>query len=592
MPLIPLAPTARRVTAVAAILLVAGVLRGLWLTADPPSQHSIGIVWHDEGAWVHNARNRVLWDQWRTDAWNPVFVVPVFTALEYGAFRAFGVGTWQARTVPVASGLAAIALLMAGLGAAAGRRTAAIGGLLLATNYTWVMWNRAALPESTMTAFIVLGWAAYAMAGRRPAWGLVAGIATTVAWFTKASAAFFAAALVADAATTIALAALPGVRARMRIAAPPVADVRAAWMSLAGLAIASGIIAVAFVWPHWTDYQFYNWQMTVLRKPSYDLRSLADRASWLPVVQDIFTRMWLVLLGAAIAIAGIVARWREARPAERLLVLWVLVGLLELTIHDSGNERRYVMFVPALIALAAMLAGSGSAWLPALLAAAPARVRYLAAPLVMILGYLVAGSALRLVFLSDVRAGEFSSTVRVAAGVATLAAVLLGVYWRQIVGWLAARRISSGVAAALVAVSVLWNLGQYVRWAARRSELNHQASVALGRQLPAGTLVHGKLANGMALENRIRPVFVGRGFGNYEDRFVRDDARYILTYVLPRDGYESQKGLMQEILDRYPNRRVIATFDVDETPGLDRAALIDKNPGPRSAASGSNRAPD
>ena len=139
-----------------------------WLTADPPTQPGIGVVWHDEGAWVHNARNRVLWGEWRTDAWNPVFVAPVFTALEYGAFRAFGVGTWQARTVPVVSGLAAILFLAAGLAAVGGRLAALTGGTLLAANYVFVMWNRAALMESTMTAFIVASWAAYAMAPRRP----------------------------------------------------------------------------------------------------------------------------------------------------------------------------------------------------------------------------------------------------------------------------------------------------------------------------------------------------------------------------------------------------------------------------------------
>ena len=49
---------------------------------------SVGIVWHDEGAWVHNARNRALWGTWRTDDWNPVFIAPVFTALEYASFEA------------------------------------------------------------------------------------------------------------------------------------------------------------------------------------------------------------------------------------------------------------------------------------------------------------------------------------------------------------------------------------------------------------------------------------------------------------------------------------------------------------------------
>jgi hypothetical protein len=77
-------------------LLAGIVLRTVWLRADPPIE-GVGIVWHDEGAWVHNARNGALWDVWRTDEWNPVFIAPVFTALEYAAFEAFGVGTWQAR---------------------------------------------------------------------------------------------------------------------------------------------------------------------------------------------------------------------------------------------------------------------------------------------------------------------------------------------------------------------------------------------------------------------------------------------------------------------------------------------------------------
>ncbi len=98
--------------------------------------------------------------------------------------------------------------------------------------------------------------------------------------------------------------------------------------------------------------------------------------------------------------------------------------------------------------------------------------------------------------------------------------------------------------------------------------------------------MQGKLANGLSLENRIRPVFVGNGFGNYEDRLERDDVRYILTYDLPTVGYESQdgSGLIQGILDRYPNRHVVATFDVDETPAPDRAALIRQTSGAGVAA--------
>jgi hypothetical protein len=55
---------------------------GLFPAADPPWRSTVGVVWHDEGAWVHNARNKALFGDWRQDEWNPVFIAPVFTALE------------------------------------------------------------------------------------------------------------------------------------------------------------------------------------------------------------------------------------------------------------------------------------------------------------------------------------------------------------------------------------------------------------------------------------------------------------------------------------------------------------------------------
>ncbi len=112
---------------------------------------------------------------------------------------------------------------------------------------------------------------------------------------------------------------------------------------------------MAFVLPNWADYRFYNWQMSVTRKPEYSVGALADRASWLPLVQSIFSRMWLELLRGRMRTAGHRRALADgAARAERLLVLWVIVGLAELVVHDSGNERRYVMFIPAFVALAAL----------------------------------------------------------------------------------------------------------------------------------------------------------------------------------------------------------------------------------------------
>ena len=129
--------------------------------------------------------------------------------------------------------------------------------------------------------------------------------------------------------------------------------------TVTGLAVAGIVALVLFVIPHWTEFRFYNWAMTVERKPEYTLAAFMRNASWLPLTHGVFTRMWLVVLVASVAAAGIVTRWRLAHPAERLAVLWLLVGLVEVVVHDSGNERRYVMFVPALIALASLRLAPG-----------------------------------------------------------------------------------------------------------------------------------------------------------------------------------------------------------------------------------------
>jgi 4-amino-4-deoxy-L-arabinose transferase-like glycosyltransferase len=556
-----------------AILVLAGALRTPWLTADPPTATSVGIVWHDEGAWTHNARNQALWGVWRTDEWNPLFIAPVFTALEWLAFEAAGVGLWQARLVPLLSGLVAIAAVMVGLAGVAGRRSALLAGLLLATSYTFVMWNRAALMESTMTMFMVVSWAAYARSQARPALGMLAGVAATLAFFTKAAAAFFVAALVVESAIAWWTTRNDASRPWWHPFAPVV-----------GLAVA-GIAALAvFVLPHWTEFQFYNWVMTVERKPVYTVAALIERASWLPVVHGTFTRMWPVLVLASLSALAVTAQWRTAPPAARLLVLWVLIGLLELIVHASGEERRYVMFIPAIAALAGLnIDRSKDRQIERSTDRKIDRStdqidRSAVVAVGLLLGFLVCGSLLRLVWADAVAAQDYRMTVRTAALLAEAAGGW--VWWRHRPSGPGVPSVPGAALLLAVAVTVGADLWLYRGWVQTRTFFNVEASRLVGRLLTPDTLVHGKLANGLALENRIHPLFVGRGFGNYTDRLSRDDARYILTYTQPRLGYEGP--VILDVLRHYPQQRVLAEFEVFEettlTPGPDRAALIDKFP--------------
>lgn len=543
-----------------AIALLAAVLRGIFPTADPPWVTTVGVVWHDEGAWTHNARNKALFGQWSADAWNPLYIAPVFTGLEYASFATFGVGTWQARLVSEVTGVLSVIFLALGVRRIAGREAGLIAGALLATNYVYVMWNRAALMEASMVAFMVFAWYCYVRAQTRAWWGIVAALCALLAYFTKAAAVFFVVAL--------------GIDALFSLIRPSSADTpqsrAAARMTLIGLTV-WGLLALAvFVGPHWSEYRFYNWQMSVTRKPSYDLRSIVNRITWFPIVHDIFTRMWFMVVVGTAAIFSALARWRLVPAGERLLIWWVGLGLAELLVHDVSNERRFIFFIPALVALTALVLGRDRRLLE--LTGGPLTRRHvlMAAPLLAYALYIALGSVARLAFLYEPGPG-----VRLSAALAVVATALVYVSWPRLQTFLAGRPWSTSAAMALTVAVSAGQIAQFVQWATGRSYKNYLASVELGRLLPPGTLVHGKLANGLALENRIRPIFVGREFGNYADRKQRDDVRYILTYVAPYVGYEGT--VIRDVLEAYPNRTIITTFDVAEsTTGHDRAALIDK----------------
>ncbi len=550
------------------IVLVAIGLRVVFPVADPPTQPSVGVVWHDEGAWVHNARNRALFGAWRLDEWNPMYITPVLTGLEYASFRLLGVGLRQARLVSELLGVVSVWLIGLAVARRANRKAGLMAASLLATNFIYVMYDRAATMEATMVALLVISYYGHARASDQPAWGLLAGTAAIAAYFAKASAVFFVAALGLDALLALA----PWTRASSAAAR------RAAAWTLAGLAVAGALALALFVLPNWHEYRFYNWQISVTRKPVYTLKALADRASTLAVNYDFFSQMWPVFAVAVAAVVARASRWRTSPPGQRLLLLWIVLGITELVVHDT-QERRLVFLIPPMVALAALALGGGLD-LPAAASRRPSPLRALVgAPFLLYACYLVLSALVRVPFLHWIDSGpQASSIVRVSSVLAVVAVAWLYARWSGVTGWLSRQVWPARTAVLVVAIVVAGDLAQFAQWAGERTYKNYDAMVAIGRWLPPGTLVHGKLANGLALENGIKPVFIGNGFGNYQDKFRRDDIRYVVTYLRPFVGYEGRFAI-KDLLEAYPDRRVLHTFDVAESEGgNDLAALILKRP--------------
>lgn len=557
---------------------VAGALtlRALFLEADPPTTPTVGITWHDEGVWAHNARNRALFGTWRLDEWNPMYVSPVFTGLEFLSFKMFGVTLVSARLVSVLAGVIAVAALGLGLRRSVGTVAGIAGAAILAADYMSVMFSRAALLEATMTAFLVAAWWAYAAAQRRPWIGVLAGAFTVAAFFTKASAAFFVAALGLELVVCVAgpLVALGPQWLKAVWPEPAVhrdaRSRRAAWFALLGLAGGGLVVAVTFVWPNLGEYVFYNLKLYGARRSFLTLGPLVDRASWFPIIHDFFTRNLLVTV---LAVAGTVHaswRWRSLTPALRLLVLWFVLGCVELLIHDLGNERRFVFLLPAMVGLAALSLGRFRRGLPGAVAAVSRRQALVAVPLVAYGAYVLLGAVLRVPFVYEVR-----PAVRLAAAAAAVVTGLVFATWPRVPAWTARTRWTPGAVVTLVALVLAGHLALFIQWSTGRTSRNVAAMRAVGRLLPPGTLVQGKLANGLALENTIRPLYIGVGFGNYADRFERTDVAYAATYVRPWLGYESPAT--RELLDALPGWTIVARLPVAESfGGDDEMAIVRK----------------
>lgn len=549
------------------------LLRGLFQPADPPWHATVGITWHDEGVWAHNARNRVLFGTWTTDGWNPMYVSPVFTLVEWASFRAFGVGFSQARLPSILFSALSVAALAIGIRRLGTRGAALLAAWLAASNYIYVMYGRVALLEATMTGLMVLAWCCYALAERRPWLGLLAGAFTVAAFLTKASAAFFVVALGLECVWVLGRRLLTAIRSPQ----PPGpgglsgSEHAAAW-TLGSLAGVSAVALLLFVAPNWPEWFFYNFELYGQRRTLTGIAALVDHLSWFPIVHDFFTRMLVLSWLSLAAVFGGLFDWWRRPPGERVLWLWLVLGAAELILHDTGNERRFVFLIPAMVGTASLLLARDRRLLPVHVQSLSGRQAIAAAPAAALALYIAWGAVARVPFLYQTRPG-----VRLAALLAVVCLAWAAWAWKRGLGRFVTRTWTARAAFVLAAVMIAGDVAQYAQWASLRTYKNAEASREVGRLLPPGTQVLGKLANGLALENEIRPLYIGQGFGNYGDTRLRAEVPYVLSYLNPRLGFEGAAIL--EVLDASPGWRVLTRLPVAETPsGSDVAALIIKEP--------------
>lgn len=479
--------------------------RLLWLDADPwPLLDWSSGIWTDEGFYTYNARNATLFGQARLDEFNNVNLMPVLDLAQRFVFGKFGVGLVVARSLSALASLLALFFFGDGLRRGFGEKTALTGLALLGTDVFFWGYSRLALMELPAT---LMHCAAFWCLSLGSSGGLLA-------------AGFLAASTLAFKATYAIFLPLPLLAlgwARRKQALPYTVGV------LAGLAIYGALWGI----PHRTEIahmtNFYRVRQSQPRSVAEAGRCVSyalfgyQRTTKRYMVHCLETQAPVVTTLGLIGLFGIGWRRRKRDFLLRVLVAWAALGMGSLALTRYIPTRYFLLFLPALVGLAAVVLLR----LPVLwrLWHTHRRARYagLGVPLFFLTMHLLAPILTPLVGTGN---GEWLATALALGGITLLFSSKL---WPQ--------RCPVGINVVLFAL--LLNAVFVGHWALSRTYTLRDASRKLGEQLPAGTVVLGEAAP-LCLENRLRgiPVFYP-GLANDKKPIQTFQPQYLMITQVP-----------------------------------------------------------
>ncbi len=148
-------------------------LRFIALGSDPYRKLSwSAALVTDEGFYLHNARNLLLFGNAQQDDFQNSLIMPTLHTVQVGFFSVFGVGILQARILTLLFSLLTMVVFYLALKRAFNQRVALYGTLFLLLDPVFLLYNRMALMDTPALlpmclAFYVFAWGWKAGGGRR-----------------------------------------------------------------------------------------------------------------------------------------------------------------------------------------------------------------------------------------------------------------------------------------------------------------------------------------------------------------------------------------------------------------------------------------
>ncbi|HXF41997.1 MAG TPA: glycosyltransferase family 39 protein, partial [Blastocatellia bacterium] len=184
--------TSRQVALAALGILVAALLvRVIHLDADPSALLSRDFI-TDEGWWAHNARNALLYGEWKIDEFNQgLYSAYLYNALLYLTLKLLGVSFFSIRLVPSLAGWLSVVLVFLTVRREINLRAAIFASVLLGFSNLHIIYSRIGLAESTIVFFLALMLWLWSLRRTHYGFALLSGVAFALMLVTKVTGIYF-----------------------------------------------------------------------------------------------------------------------------------------------------------------------------------------------------------------------------------------------------------------------------------------------------------------------------------------------------------------------------------------------------------------
>ena len=343
-----------------AFLLACLVFRLIAIDSDPPPWLSWSTgLYTDEGFYTLDARHEVLFGTLAPGTFHDRLLSPFLSMLQQGVFAVFGAGILQARLISVVFGMLSVIVFWVGLRRAYGVKVADAGACFLGLAPPFLLYNRTALQETPTVFWLVLAFTLWTFATtqneqRKALFYALAGSCVGAAVVFKSLAGLAIPVLFA------------GVEKKAhKVLLEARADGRA------GFCLASqnwGAGAFVLVLALYAGVWYIPHHAELSRMTTYYRVHQIQPHSWVGLWLNIRRGLVKGELGAVpyllatlpvpcfLAGWGLLAR-REWSGTDRFLAYWLAGGLLFCLLSSYAPSRYYVLFLPALIGLAARQLG-------------------------------------------------------------------------------------------------------------------------------------------------------------------------------------------------------------------------------------------